>query len=82
MPRSQTFLLLTIAAAILVAFCPPPALAVHKPKSADANTADTSNTIQEHLEFTQNGHPQTADGRILIEAADGGILLQTNDGLL
>ena len=35
---------------------------------------------EEHLEFTQNGHPQTADGRILIEAADGGILLQTNDG--
>jgi hypothetical protein len=57
-------------------------LAAHKPKSANANTADTPNAIQEHLEFTQNGHPQTADGRILIEGADGGILLQTNDGQL
>src|SRR3954470_7675043 len=39
-------------------------------------------TNQEHIEFTQNGHPQTADGRILIEAADGDLLLQTNDGQL
>jgi hypothetical protein len=70
-------------AAILVISCAGKAPAAHpKPKSVDANTDSTPNTTQEHLEFTQNGHPQTADGRILIEAADGGILLQTNDGQL
>jgi hypothetical protein len=73
--------LLTIAAAMCVSASAALA-APHKPKPTDSNADSTPNTAQEHLEFTQNGHPQTADGRILIEAADGGVLLQTNDGQL
>src|SRR3954470_22924130 len=79
--RQRVYLLLAVIAAICAltasAFAAP-----RQPKSVDANTDTPSKIAQEHLEFTQNGHQQTADGRIIVEAADGGVLLQTNDGAL
>lgn len=47
---------------------------------AAAKSETETNT--ESVEFNHNGHQQAANGRIVVEAADGGILLQTSDGVL
>ena len=36
----------------------------------------------EQVDFIQNGQQRTIKGRIVVEAADGGILLQSSDGVL
>lgn len=36
----------------------------------------------ERVEFTRRGRPQSIEGRVIVEAADGGILFQTADGTL
>ena len=43
---------------------------------------DAKKDPAERIEFVQEGRPHSAKGRVLIEAADGGLMLQADDGAL
>jgi hypothetical protein len=51
-----------------------------KPQSASSEPPIESRA--EHVDFVRDGAQRTTEGRVVIEAADGGILLQTSDGTL
>ncbi len=51
-------------------------------RSAAANSDASHQEHAAHIEFNHDGHQQAADGRIVVAAADGGLLLQTTDGVL
>lgn len=55
------------------------ALAAHNKPVADEPRKDE---LLEHVEFVFEGRQRSADGRIVIEAENGDILLQTDDGTL
>jgi hypothetical protein len=47
----------------------------------DDHDTHTNATVEEVV-WLQNGRPQTVAGRVVIEAADGGMMLQSDDGAL
>lgn len=57
--------------------------AVRATKTSSSNKDESAKAEPtEHVEFVQDGHQRSADGRIVIEAENGDLLLQTNDGTL
>ncbi len=80
----MTFAAIKIAIPTLLlalAICPSAPLNSHaaQPKTSAELASDPA---LEHIEFNQNGQQRTANGRVVVEAADGGILLQSSDGAL
>jgi hypothetical protein len=51
------------------------------PPAADSQLAEKSEPAEE-ITWLQDGRPQTRVGRVVIEAADGGLMLQCDDGVL
>ena len=72
--------LLTLLLAL--AICPSIPLNSHAAQPRRCPPSRPVNSCSEHVEFNQNGQQRTAEGRVVVEAADGGILLQTTDGAL
>ena len=72
-----------LAAAILVAGSGSTALAA-KTKSAAAEKKDADAKVApcEKVDFVRDGRDKTVEGRVVIEAGDGGILLESADGML
>ena len=66
--------------ALAVAASSLPCTALAKPKAPPEEAKVEDDLVR--VSFTQKGRQRTADGRIIIEAADGGILFQTTDGAL
>jgi hypothetical protein len=64
------------------------ALAIVGATIANADEVSSSRQSQfkggsaEQVTFTHHGRPRRIDGRVLVEAADGGLLVEGNDGLL
>jgi hypothetical protein len=52
-----------------------------KPSAAQTRPVDES-TPAEEISWLQNGRLQTVAGRVVIEAADGGLMLQSDEGVL
>ena len=63
---------------------PPPNLgssALANISASEANSkSDQDSQLVERITFTDDGKQQTVAGRILIEAQDGGVLLESADG--
>jgi hypothetical protein len=51
------------------------------PPAADTQPVEKSEPTEE-VTWLQDGRPQTRVGRVVIEAADGGLMLQSDDGVL
>jgi hypothetical protein len=51
------------------------------PPNADSQLAEKSEPTEE-ITWLQDGRPQTRVGRVVIEAADGGLMLQSDEGVL
>jgi uncharacterized protein DUF1570 len=51
-------------------------------KKARADKKSAKKYAAERVEFVQNGQVHNVTGRVLIEASDGGVLMQTGDGTL
>jgi hypothetical protein len=49
-------------------------------KKADDSTADRDRAVE--VTFREDGQRRTVKGRVVIEAADGGVLLEADDGVL
>jgi hypothetical protein len=50
-------------------------------RAGDTQLVETSEPA-EQITWLQDGRPQTRAGRVVIEAADGGLMLQSDDGVL
>jgi hypothetical protein len=69
----------------LIAICAMRAAGAEAGKGEDSKpgkAAPAADTIAETFTFLQNGQKQTVKGRLMVEAADGGILAQGVDGTL
>jgi hypothetical protein len=51
------------------------------PRAGDTQLAEKSEPSEE-ITWLQDGRPQTRVGRVVIEAADGGLMLQSDEGVL
>jgi hypothetical protein len=70
----------TLSLALAICLSMPLDTHAARPKAPPAEPA--GETASEHIEFIQDGRQRTVEGRIVVEAADGGILLQSNNGVL
>ena len=73
-----TISLATILAGMAVSHIAPAAEAKGKPAATEKATEPKA----EQVEFLRNGQEKRVTGRVIIEAADGGILLESADGVL
>jgi len=80
-PTAKHIFAATLAVWVLALATPPSALAA-KPKSAAVKGADTDAAPCESVDFVRDGRDKTVEGRIIIEAGDGGVLLEAADGML
>jgi hypothetical protein len=80
----------TLAAIVLAALAAAPSAAQTRRDLPLANVAANSSTtadadnrqLVEEVQFIHDGRPTSVAGRVLVEAADGGILLQSSDAVL
>jgi hypothetical protein len=86
-PQIHRYTILALAAALL--FASTAALAQSRRPSALANVAPSDEAAAtdpaqrvHRVTFDADGRQQTVAGRILLQASDGGLLLQTDDGTL
>lgn len=79
--RFARFLALSLMSVGLVVTAPVIGAAPRPKPAASQSENDVENKV-EQVAFTRDGQQQTVEGRIVVEAVDGGILLQTNDGVL
>lgn len=84
----SVFSLKSVAWTILFAVCfafaqTGDSFAVRATKTSSSNKDESAKgEPTEHIEFVHDGHQRSADGRIVIKAENGDLLLQTNDGTL
>jgi hypothetical protein len=82
-PTAKHFLAVALAVWLLGPATPPPALAA-KPKSAAEKEKEVEAKALpcEKVDFIRDGRDKTVEGRIVIEAGDGGVLMESADGML
>jgi hypothetical protein len=82
--RVSGALLRTFAVYLLLAVapCDVDAIAARAEKNEKATAASAKNDRAEKMTFHQDGRQRAIEGRVVTEAADGGLLLEANDGVL
>jgi hypothetical protein len=82
-PTAKRLIAVALALLLLAPTVPSSALAA-KPKSAaeKRKEADAKSSPCEKVDFMRDGRDKTVEGRVVIEAADGGVLMEASDGIL